>query len=141
MALFDAFLKLDGIPGESSDHKHKDEIQLESFSWGASNAGNSDTGGKLSLQDFSFTAKIGVQSPKLFEALANQSGIENGTLTVTSGRETEMVLMLGNIHVSGYKESLALPAVPCDRGDQNAANNAPTESVSLNFTKIEFKTS
>jgi type VI secretion system secreted protein Hcp len=143
MALFDAFLKLDGIPGESTDHKHKDEIQLESFSWGASNTGISDngSGGKLSLQDFSFTAKIGVQSPKLFEALANQSEIRSGTLTVTSRRETEMVLMLGDIHVSGYKESLALPAVQCDRDDQNAANNAPTESVSLNFTKIEFKTS
>ena len=35
MALFDAFLKIDGIEGESQDAKHKSEIQLESFSWGA----------------------------------------------------------------------------------------------------------
>jgi len=30
----DYFLKLDGIPGESTDAKHKDEIELVSFSWG-----------------------------------------------------------------------------------------------------------
>jgi type VI protein secretion system component Hcp len=27
----DAFLKLDGIKGESQDHKHKDEIHIESL--------------------------------------------------------------------------------------------------------------
>ena len=34
MALFDAFLKLDGIKGESADAKHKGEIDVMSFSWG-----------------------------------------------------------------------------------------------------------
>ena len=34
MAAFDYFLKLDGIPGESTDAKHKGEIVVESFSWG-----------------------------------------------------------------------------------------------------------
>ena len=29
---FDAFIKLDGIPGESSDDKHKDWIEILSFS-------------------------------------------------------------------------------------------------------------
>ena len=36
MALFDAFLKIEGIEGESPDAKHKGEIQLESFSWSES---------------------------------------------------------------------------------------------------------
>ena len=31
---FDAFLKVDGITGESTDHKHKGEIEVLSFSWG-----------------------------------------------------------------------------------------------------------
>ena len=146
MALFDAFLKLDGIEGESTDHKHKGEIQLESFSWGAQQVGSTDTGGgggagKVSFQDFSFTAKVGIQSPQIFGALAEGRHIKTGTLTVNNGRETETVLMLSDILVTGYKESVAMPvAAPCDRDDQNASsNNAPTESVSLNFTKIEFK--
>ena len=35
----DMFLKLDGIKGESKDYKHKDEIHIESFSWGMSSDG------------------------------------------------------------------------------------------------------
>ena len=29
------FLKIDGIKGESTDERHKDEIVIEAFSWGA----------------------------------------------------------------------------------------------------------
>ena len=31
----DYFLKIDGIEGESQDAKHKGEIEVESFGWGA----------------------------------------------------------------------------------------------------------
>ena len=41
----DMFLKLDGIKGESADHKHKDEIHIESFSWGLSQTGAHGSGG------------------------------------------------------------------------------------------------
>ena len=34
MAAVDYFLKIDGIQGESRDDRHKDEIDIESFSWG-----------------------------------------------------------------------------------------------------------
>ena len=33
----DMFLKIDGIDGDSTDKKHKGEIELLSFSWGLSN--------------------------------------------------------------------------------------------------------
>ena len=33
---FDAFLKVDGIPGESTDDKHKDWIEVLSFNHGVS---------------------------------------------------------------------------------------------------------
>ena len=42
---FDAFLKIDGIPGESTAEKHKGEIEIESFSWGVSNSGSATHGG------------------------------------------------------------------------------------------------
>ena len=45
MALVDYFLKIDGIPGESGDAKHKDEIQVLSFSFGESQAGTMAFGG------------------------------------------------------------------------------------------------
>ena len=34
-AAVDYFLKIDGVDGESTDDKHKGEIQLESFSFGS----------------------------------------------------------------------------------------------------------
>ena len=35
-AAVDFFLKIDGIKGESVDKDHKDEIEIASWSWGAS---------------------------------------------------------------------------------------------------------
>ena len=40
MAQVDYFLKLDGIPGESVDSKHKDEIDIMSFSFGETQTGD-----------------------------------------------------------------------------------------------------
>ena len=40
MAKTDFFLKLDGIKGESTDAKHKGEIEIESFSLGLTNTGS-----------------------------------------------------------------------------------------------------
>jgi type VI secretion system secreted protein Hcp len=144
----DIFLKLDGIEGESTDHKHKGEIALESFSWGASNSSSVNEGGggggagKVTFQDFSFTAKVGTQSSQLFRALLEGRHIRNGTLTVNNGREVETVVMLNEILVSSYKENVDVTTVQCDRDDQKTTiNNTPTESVSLNFAKIEFKSS
>ena len=67
----DTFLKLDGVPGESTDDKHKGEIEILSFSWGASSSGSigsSTTGGgvgKAVFSDFSFQKKVDLASPKL----------------------------------------------------------------------------
>ena len=50
----DYLLKLEGIKGESLDAKHKDEIEIESFSWGATQPGTFASGGggagKVSFQ-------------------------------------------------------------------------------------------
>ena len=35
----DYFLKVEGIPGESLDAKHKDEIDVLGFNWGVSQEG------------------------------------------------------------------------------------------------------
>jgi len=32
----DMFLKIDGIPGESTDARHRDEIDVLSYNWGKS---------------------------------------------------------------------------------------------------------
>jgi type VI secretion system secreted protein Hcp len=53
MAAVDYFMKFEGIKGESVDAKHKDEIDVESWSWGEtrSGAGGAGSGGRdLGLQ-------------------------------------------------------------------------------------------
>ena len=45
MTTVDYFLKIDGIPGDSRDDMHKDEIDIESFSWGETQTGSFAAGG------------------------------------------------------------------------------------------------
>jgi type VI secretion system secreted protein Hcp len=73
---FDAFLKIEGIDGESLEKNHKDEIEIESFSWGATQQGASSHGtgagaGKVSMQDFHFVMRHNSASPTLFLFCAN----------------------------------------------------------------------
>ena len=68
MALVDYFLKIDGVPGESQDHKHKDEIQVLSFSFGESQAGTMAFGGgggagKVQMSDFGFAMAMHPHEP------------------------------------------------------------------------------
>jgi len=85
MAASDYFLKLDKIEGESQDAKHKNEIQVESFSWGVSQQGSFDAGGgggsgRASFQDFHFVMKVNKASPKLMLACASfQTGGSGGS--------------------------------------------------------------
>ena len=63
------FWKLDGITGEAAASKHKGEIELHSWSWGAHNptsiAGTGMSAGKVSISDLSITKRLDKASPKL----------------------------------------------------------------------------
>jgi len=45
MAHVDYFLKIDGVDGESTDDKHKGEINIESWSWGVTQSTTGAGGG------------------------------------------------------------------------------------------------
>ncbi len=86
MALVDYFLKIDGVEGESQDAKHKNEIQVLSFSFGESQAGTMAFGGgggagKVQMQDFHFMMNVNKASPKLFLKCATGEHIKNAVLT------------------------------------------------------------
>ena len=75
MAAVDFFIKFDGIKGESADAKHKDEIDVESWSFGETNAigggaGGGGGAGKASFQDFHFTMHLNRASPALMARFA-----------------------------------------------------------------------
>jgi len=60
---FDCFLKIDGIPGEATDDKHKDWIELLSYSHGISQPPAAE---RPDLQDLSLVKTLDKASPKLF---------------------------------------------------------------------------
>jgi type VI secretion system secreted protein Hcp len=151
MALFDAFLKLDGIKGESADAKHKGEIDIMSFSWGAAQTGVSATGGgggagKVKFHDFQITKKTDAASPLLFLNCANGAHIKEANFVVrkAGGEQLEYLkIKLTDVLVSSYKPAgtesaligLLLPAV---QPAAAAGDEIPVEQVTLNFAKVEF---
>ena len=72
MADVDMFLKIDGIKGESLDDKHKDTIQVLSYSLGVNNegTGSSNQGSEAPavavVHDITVTKFVDIASPNLF---------------------------------------------------------------------------
>jgi type VI secretion system secreted protein Hcp len=136
MALVDYFLKIDGAPGESQDAKHKDEIQVLSFSFGESQAGTMAFGsgggaGKVQMQDFHFMMNVNKASPKLFLQCANGEHIKNAILTGRkAGKDQQDYLKVTftDLLVSSFQTN----------GDAHA-NSLPMDSISLNFATIEIE--
>ncbi len=135
MAQVDFFLKIDGIDGESADSKHKGEIDVQSWSWGETNSGTSHAGGgggagKVSMQDFHFTQQINKATPKLADACASGQHIKKGVLTCRKAgtdQQPYLTVTFSDLLVSSYQTG----------GHEGAV--IPTESITLNFSKIEFE--
>ena len=88
MAQVDYFIKFDGIKGESTDAKHKDEIDVESWSWGETQRRRSRPrrrrrgAGKVSMQDFHFMMQASTRrAPSLMKACATGQHIKLATLS------------------------------------------------------------
>lgn len=66
----DLFLKVDGITGESADSKHKNWIDVTSFSWGAAQVGTMSSGsgggsGKVAFNDLRVICTLDQGTPGL----------------------------------------------------------------------------
>jgi type VI secretion system secreted protein Hcp len=129
---FDAFLKIDGIDGESQDKDHKGEIEIESFSWGVTNTGSAGGGGgggsgKAVAQDFHFTTSISKASPNLMLACATGRHLQRATLTCRKAGFEFMKIKLDDVLVSSYQT-----------GGDAQQEDRPVDQFSLNFVKIDF---
>ena len=88
----DMFLKLEGLKGESADDKHKGEIDVLAWSWGASQSGTMHTGGgggagKANFQDVSVTKWVDKSSHALLKAVSVGQHIKSALLTVRKAGE------------------------------------------------------
>jgi len=136
MAAVDYFLKIDGIEGESADHKHKGEIDIDSWSWGEHQSGTHGAGGgggagKVSMGDFHFVMRVNKASPKLMLACADGEHIKKAVLTCRkAGKEQQefLKITMSDLLVSSFQT-----------GGSGHSDVVPQEQISLNYSKIEFE--
>jgi type VI secretion system secreted protein Hcp len=122
----DIFLKIDGIPGESRDSRHKDEIDVASFSWGV--ARESDKGpGRPALQDLNFTTGASKASPALMVAAAGGTRIPRALLTMQRA---------GSSEADFYK--MELEGCTITSYQTGGSAEVPFDQVSLAYTKVTF---
>lgn len=138
MAL-DAHLDLQkgGIDGESKNKGFEKQIQLLSWSWGASNSGSSVTGGgvggaKASFQDFHFTQQMSKASPKVLLFCATGMHMKEALLTLRkSGDKSEQQVFLTvkftDLVISSYQTG----------GTDDSG--LPVEQISLNYTSYDME--
>jgi len=133
----DIFAKIGDIKGETQDDKHKDEIDVMSYSWGLSQTGTFAFGGgggtgKAQFNDFNFTTNVSKASPMLFLACASGEHIKEATISVrkagdnTGSKEDYLILKMTDVMISSYQT-----------GGSSGADR-PTESVSMAYAKVEI---
>ena len=136
MANVDYFLKIEGVDGESTDDKHKGEIEIASWSMGATNAGSFSSGGgggtgKVSMNNFNIVKKTDKASAKLFTACCTGEHLKQATLVCrkAGGEQQEfLTIILTSVLVSSYQTS-----------GSSGSDVIPMEQVSMDFGKIEYK--
>ena len=130
------FLKIDGAPGTSLESKHKEWIDIESYSFGGSQASTQSYGsgagsGRVSFQDFHFTVKAGLESPNLFLFMCSGQHIAKIELhEQKAGGESSVNFVevtLQDCFVTSFQMS------------DNTGVAEPTCSYSINFSKAQFQ--
>jgi type VI secretion system secreted protein Hcp len=132
----DYFLKIDGVEGESTDQKHKGEIDVESFSWGeaqspAGTGGGGGGAGKVAMQDFHFVMRVNKASPTLMLACASGRHLKQAVLTARKAGKDQQEFLRWTF------EDLLVTSYQTAGGESGEA--VPTDQISLNFAKIQVE--
>jgi type VI secretion system secreted protein Hcp len=129
----DIFLELsNNIKGESQDATHADKIDILAWSWGMSNSGTTHMatgggGGKVNVQDISFTKYVDLASNDLIKKCANGTHIDTGLLTVRKSG--------GDAPVEYFKIKFEMIMVT---SYQTGGSKDGLDRITENFTKFEI---
>ena len=129
----DIFAKIGDIKGESPDDKHKDEIEVLSYSWGVTNAGSMAHGtgggeGKATFHDMSFVHNIDKASPVLMQACATGTHYKDATIThrkAGKGQHEYLVIKMNDVIVTGVTHG--------------GSSDGHSENVTLAFAKVNVE--
>ncbi len=131
----DMFLKLEGLKGESADDKHKEEIDVLAWSWGASQSGTMHTGGgagagKANFQDVSVTKWVDKSSHALLKAVAVGQHVKSALLTVRKAGEKPLEYIKLTM-----KDCLISSISTGGSGGEDRL----TENISINFGNFAYE--
>jgi type VI secretion system secreted protein Hcp len=130
-----AYIKFDGIDGESQDKDHKNWSNLMSVSQSLHKPGGGATGstrrrGTVIMEDIAVTKEYDKSSPKLAEAVCLGKVFPKVEVEFTASqgdsRKTYLKYELKNVQVTSYQ---------CSGAGQSEA--VPAESFSLNYEEIK----
>jgi len=129
----DIFAKLGDIKGESIDSKHKDEIEVLSYSWGVTNAGSMAAGtgggeGKATFHDLSFVHNIDKASPVLMQACATGVHLKEATITHRKAGKDQheyLIVKMNDVIITGVTHG--------------GSGDGHSENVSLAFAKVNVE--
>ncbi len=136
---FDAYLKIEGIDGESTSKGMEKQIEIESFSWGVSNTATvgSQSGGissgKANIGAFTIVKAVDKASPNLMLASCDGSHLKSATVTFrkstgSSGPKPFEILKFHECMVSSYQMT-----------GVTGGDDTPRETVSFEFGKVEME--
>jgi type VI secretion system secreted protein Hcp len=132
----DLFIKIGDIAGESTQDGHVGEIELLSWSWGATQSGSTQSisgsaAGKVNVHDLTFTKLVDCATPNIVKAVCGGTAFPLALLVCekSAGAGKKPVpylkIKLKNVLVSSH-------AISGSHGSQTH-----TETVTLNFGSIE----
>lgn len=129
----DCHLKLDGVKGESTHAKHKDEIALQSWDWCVNNVSNSSGGGmavgKGKADNLRLVKKFDLSSIAMSQKCAGGDHFKEATITMsmaTGKQEDFLTIKLKEVFITSIQISAG-------------TGGEVTDHVSLAFSDIEYK--
>ena len=131
----DIFMKVKGIPGDSPDARHRNEIVLNSYAFNFTQTATVATGGgagagRLTVTPFTVTKYVDSSSPRLALASAAGERIEQVDIVVRqAGREPFEFLQftLTDVIVSGFTQ------------ENSSTGTLPVETIQLSFATIAME--
>jgi type VI secretion system secreted protein Hcp len=136
---YDCFLKIDGIKGDSTDDKHKDWIEVTSFSHrisqavgGAMSAQGVHTGGRADHLDFSLTKRLDSASPILAQHVCTGKHIPMMKFELCRAMGDKTTFMVYTL-----KDSIISSVSP--RGSGSSEDPIPVEEISIRYGEINWE--
>jgi type VI secretion system secreted protein Hcp len=148
MAQLDYFIKIDGIPGESTDEKHKDEIEVLSYSFGmkhgdagSTSTGGARTAGRVAHKPFLFQKVTDKASAKLLEKCCNGTHIPKAVFTAhraTDQKQKYLQIDFTDIIVSSWTSSHSATTERGAGAEAGGGTMLMEENVELNYGSIKY---